>query len=154
MNAAVAPRRSPSANEQSKRKNNIPVDKPFPGPDYFAHGRSLGGVLGPTLFDEHPHLGGKTKLLAGLWFGRPFPWAISTGTILSFMFPNGILPVKTSTASIANAKTSAGLDPVVDSVPASLGKSKISGARHREVPTAPGVAVIVKVGFEMMGPRP
>ena len=66
------------------------------------------------------------------------------------MFPNGTFPVKTSTASIANAKTSAGLDAVRGLDLALLGGSIISGASHREDPATPGVAAIVNMGFEVM----
>ena len=68
------------------------------------------------------------------------------------MFEKGTFPVNTSTTSIANANTSAGLDAVTGFV--LLGGSIISGASHREDPATPGVAAIVKLGFEVMGLRP
>ena len=70
------------------------------------------------------------------------------------MFANGTLPVKTSTTSIANAKTSPNFDAVICLESVFLGGSMISGASHRGDPAVPGVAAIVKVGFEMMGVRP
>ena len=69
------------------------------------------------------------------------------------MFPNGIFPLNTSTASIANAKTSADLDAIIG-LELGLGGSMISGASQREDPATPGVAATVKIGFEMMGLRP
>lgn len=70
------------------------------------------------------------------------------------IFANGILPVKTSTVSIANAKTSPDFDAVVCLEVPFFGGSTISGASHRGDPAVPGVAAIVKVGFEVMGVRP
>ena len=78
-----------------------------------------------------------------------------SGTTLSFSFPaNGISPVKTSTANIAKANTSAGFDSSGGVVPHLREGSIISGASHLEVPTAPGVAVMVKLGLELMGANP
>ena len=87
--------------------------------------------------------------LAGL-----FPLAIWITTDSFFMFPNGTFPVNTSTASIANAKMSAGLDAVGGLEFALPGGSIISGASHREDPAAPGVAATVNMGFDVMGLRP
>ena len=83
-----------------------------------------------------------------------FPPTICGRTRPLFMFQKGTLPVNTSTASIANAKTSADLDAVNGLEPAPVGGSMISGASHREDPTTPWVATTVKAGFEMMGLRP
>jgi hypothetical protein len=70
-----------------------------------------------------------------------------------FMLPNGTFPLNTSTASIANAKTSAGLDAIIG-LELGLGGSMISGASHREDPATPGFAAIVRIGFETMELRP
>ena len=70
------------------------------------------------------------------------------------MFSNGTSPVKTSTASIANAKMSAGLDVIGGLELSFLSETIISGAYHREGPGIPGVAAVVNIGFETMGPRP
>ena len=54
-------------------EGNLPIDEPFPGPDYFVHSRSLAGVRRPTFLDEPPHLGSKTELFGSRRFDRPFP---------------------------------------------------------------------------------
>jgi hypothetical protein len=56
-----------------ERSNNVPVDKPFPGPDHFVDGRPPAGVRRPTLLNEPPHLRGKSKLFGSLGFGRSPP---------------------------------------------------------------------------------
>jgi len=48
---------------------------------------------------------------------------------------------------------SADLDAIIG-LELRLGGLMISGASQREDPATPGVAAIVKVGFEMMGLRP
>ena len=83
-----------------------------------------------------------------------FPLAIWKTTDSFLTFSNGTFPLNTSTANIANAKTSADLDAVMGLKLALVGGSMISGASHREDPATPGVASIVKIGFEMMGFRP
>ena len=52
---------------------NLPVDKPFPRPDYFIHRRPLAGIRRPAFLDQLPHLGGKTKSVGSRRFDRPFP---------------------------------------------------------------------------------
>ena len=87
---------------------------------------------------------------AACGLGGLFPWAIWMTTVSFLMFPKGTVPVNTSTASIANAKTSARLDAPTG-VP---GGAMISGASHRDVPTTPVVAATVKAGSEMIESRP
>ena len=138
-----------SANERCRRQRDAPVNKPFPGPDCFIHRRPFGGVPRPTFFNELPHLGDKTSRLAGCGSAGHFPWLIWMAVVSFLMFPKGMFPVNTSTTSIANANTLAGLDAPTGL----LGGSMISGASHREVPIASGIAAIVKVRSEMVEPR-
>ena len=65
----------------------------------------------------------------------------------------GILPVKTSTANIPKANTSAAFDSVTMLFLLWAGVM-ISGASHLEVPTVPGAAATVKLGSELMGANP
>ena len=82
-----------------------------------------------------------------------FPLAIWTITDSFSMPPNGTLPLNTSTASIANAKTSADLDAAVG-LELGSGEPMIFGASQRENPATPGIAAVVKIGFGMVGMRP
>ena len=116
-------------------------------------GRSLGFA------DQHLsmnfHIPGLSPSCSAAWgLVGLFPLAIWITTDSFLVFPNGTFPLNTSTASIANAKMSAGLDAVMGLELDFVGGSMISGASHREDPATPGVASIVKIGFEMMGFRP
>ena len=67
---------------------------------------------------------------------------------------NGTLPVKTSTASIAKENTSPGFVSVIG-VPLHPREGlMISGASHLEVPTACGVAIMVKLGWVLKDANP
>ena len=73
----------------------------------------------------------------------------------SFFFsPNGTLPVNTSTASIAKAKTSAAFDSSTGTVPRLRGGVIISGAGHTDAPTSPDATATVKLGSKLMGANP
>ena len=84
--------------------------------------------------------------LAGL-----FPLTIWVTTDPPSVLLKGTSPEKTSTTSMANANTSAGLDDITKLELALSGGSMISGAslRKESVGTA-----IMKLGFEVMGLRP
>jgi len=110
-------------------------------------GRSLGFAF--QHFSMDSHISAVTCSLAGL-----FPLAIWMMTDSFLMSPNGAFPENTSTASIANANMSAGLDAVMGLELALLGGSVISGASHREDPATPGVAAIVRIWVEIIGLRP
>lgn len=91
---------------------------------------------------------------AFLGFSGLPPREIRNTTASFLSSSNGTLPVKTSTASIANENTSAALDSVTGiALPLREGVM-ISGASHLETPTAPGVAATVKLGSELMGANP
>jgi len=70
------------------------------------------------------------------------------------MLPNGTFPVNTSTVSIVNAKTSAGLEAVGGLEFALPCGSIVSGASHQEDPAAPGVAATVNVGTQIGSTEP
>ena len=96
---------------------------------------------------------------------RPIAWAFPgisglppcemRSATSSFSCPsNGILPVKTSTASIAKANTSSALDSTTGMALPLRAGDMISGASHLEVPTDPGVVATVKLGSELMSASP
>ena len=143
------PGRNPLAYGRYKREE---VTHPLTNPSHVLTTSSIvGRLLG--FADQHFSINFHISVVrpscsaVGGLTGR-FPSRIRTTTAPFVISGNGTLPEKTSKASIANAKTSAGLDAAFCSGP------MISGANHRGEPATPGVAAVAKTGFEVIGVRP